>query len=298
MKSVYRISLLGLIACAGVIALGFLWQPVTSNLEVLTNLNPLKTLVSSKTSFAVIGDNEGDNEIYRDLISQIAADSEIKFLINLGDATATGSQAEIDELLKLHQEMNLQIPVYFVPGNHDIKADPARGIWVKNFGQKWQSLDIENLHLVLLDNADRKVGFPEEELAWLENDLVNLQKRAAVDQLTVIAYHRPFNYPLAEIVGDDETMASRKSNEKFIEILRKYPPDQIFTGHIHSSADYLMPLQKNAEGQTLKSVPVMVSGGGGQPPQSALGGIFKAKYHFVKVEVEKQKIKTRVVPAR
>ena len=297
MKSVYRISLLALIIGLGLVLLFNLWRPVALNFGQLSNL-ALPKSSAGQFAFAVIGDNEGENPFYADLIRQISQNQDIKFLLHVGDATASGTSEEFQALKKANAELGLKIPVYFVPGNHDLTTDQTGQIWQKEIGPLWQSMDIENTHLVLLDNSNRKIGFEDAELSWLENDLTDYANNKTDNSLLIIAYHRPFNYPLASILGDDETKTSRASNEKFLKILEKFPPDQIFTGHIHSYADYAMPLAKDTEGKTLKSAPVTITGGGGQPPQSALGGLLKPKYHFLKVTVKGKKITTEIVLAK
>ncbi|MFA6588028.1 MAG: metallophosphoesterase [Patescibacteria group bacterium] len=291
MKPVYRISGLVLIVSLAMLMLFNLWKPIKVNFQDLTNFQLLKTK-EKPLAFAVIGDNEGENSIYTGLIGQIAKDPEIKFLLHVGDATENGTQAEFESLKKLHANLGLKIPIYYIPGNHDLAEDQNGGIWTGQVGPRWQAVDIENIHLVLLDNSNRKIGFEETELAWLENDLADYAKNKLKNSVLVLAYHRPFNYPLASILGDDETKTSTASNAKFLAILAKYPPNQIFTGHIHNYFDFTMALAKDSQGKVTKSVPVIVTGGGGQLPQSALGGLFKPKYHALKVLVQGKTIST------
>lgn len=293
MRPVYRILLL-IAALAGVL---LLWSLHTKKpASLVENLFPLRaTNQAPKTTFAVIGDNEGANPVYDDLIQQIATDSNIQFLLHVGDATPTGTKQEFQDLQQLHRRLGLTIPVYIVPGNHDIIADKAATAWKTTIGERWRSVDIGNIHLVLLDNADRKVGFPDEELNWLEKDLANSPIRERADSLTILAYHRPFNYPLASILGDDETRTSRKSNERFAAILARNPVDHIFAGHVHTAIDYTMVLERDTNDRVTKSVPVTVSGGGGQPIQTAFGGLLKEKFHALKVEVLDKNVQTSLI---
>lgn len=289
MRKVYLILTLVLIAGLG--ALGWrAWRSETVN-DIRSIFISNNTNTTGGISFTVIGDNEGENTIYNSLIKKIAEDKSIKFVLHVGDATNQGSTEELTALQTLHQQLGLTVPVYAVPGNHDIKSDQSREIWSTSMGRPWRSVDIDNLHLILLDNADRKVGFTAEELDWLEQDLASV----SVDKTIILAYHRPFNYPLASIVGDDETTTSRKTNERFLNIIKRYPIAHIFTGHIHTSLDYTMALAKDANGNITKSVPVTISGGGGQPPQSGFGGLLPEKFHALKVTIQEQKVKTNFI---
>ena len=292
MRPVYRILLL-IAALAGVFA--FWWSRTDNPIGVADALLPkLAANRQPDTVFAVIGDNEGENPTYNDLVSQIAQDSTIQFVLHVGDATPTGSATELQALKDLHRRLGINIPVYMVPGNHDIKDVNWRTAWGSSEGRPWRSVDIGNLHLVLLDNADRKIGFPDEELLWLENDLQQRDDQRA----TIVAFHRPFNYPLANILGDDETRTSRLSNERFATILAQHPVDQIFTGHVHTAIDYTMALERDANDRISKSVPVTISGGGGQPIQTAFGGLLKEKFHALKVEVVEKNINTTFILPR
>jgi len=292
MRPVYRILLLTVAATGALL----LWTTRVGDSSLVGNFlqtNGAKKNAATVT-FAVVGDNEGSNPVYDDLIRQIAADQSIQFVLHVGDATSTGSARELQELKDLHVRLGLKVPVYIVPGNHDIIADEAATAWKNSEGERWRSVDIGNLHLVLLDNAARKVGFPKEELDWLEQDLQGRPEGAT----TILAYHRPFAYPLANILGDDETSASRKTNERFLAILTAQPVDYIFTGHIHTAIEYVMVLERDVHDRVVQSVPVTVSGGGGQPIQSAFGGLLKEKFHALKVRVEGKDIQTHFILPR
>lgn len=292
MRAVYRIFLL-IAALTGVFVLW--WSRTEHRVGVVDVLFPNGDASRQPgVVFAVIGDNEGENPAYNDLITQIADDPSIQFVLHVGDATPTGSEAELQALKELHRRLGLSIPVYMVPGNHDIKDANWQAAWEKSEGKPWRSIDIGALHLVLLENANRKIGFPSTELDWLENDLRN----RLAGQITVVAYHRPFNYPLANILGDDETRASRISNERFVNILAQYPVDYIFNGHVHTAIDYTMALERDANDRITKSVPVTVSGGGGQPIQTAFGGLLKEKFHALRVEVAGKNISTTFILQR
>lgn len=293
MRPVYRILLL-IAACAGALALW--WSRGTSAPKLVESLLPnFSTAQPPAIHFAVIGDNEGENPAYNALVQRIVADSAIQFVLHVGDATPTGSAEEFRALQALHARLGLTVPVYMVPGNHDVIADDSTRAWSTFVGERWRSVDIENLHLVLLDNAERKIGFPEAELDWLAQDLADWQARKPADGMTVLAYHRPFAYPLANLLGDDETRTSRASNERFLKILAQHTVDHIFTGHIHTALDYPMVISRDANDRVAKSVPVTVSGGGGQPIQTAFGGLLKEKFHALKVSTQAGELTTTVL---
>jgi len=233
---------------------------------------------TNTTTFAVIGDNEGINSEYTRLFGQIAKDPDVAFVLHVGDLVANGGKAEIDELVTFQQTFNLRVPFYAIPGNHDTYDDPDQTAFMEAFGTIPRSIDFKQIHLVLLDNAERKVGFSDTELDWLEKDL-----QSANGKKIILAYHRPFNYPLAATLGDDETKTSRASNEIFQTIISKYDITAIFNGHIHTYLEFPFIIHDNTN--TNHSIPDYISGGGGQPPQDIFASIFSADYHWLKVTV-------------
>ena len=300
MRKVYLIVALALIG--GLTGLVLWYRHIGAPNQFISDLIPGTTTLQPSVTFAVVGDNEGDNPHYRNLIQQIVADEDIQFLLHVGDATNLGGSAQLQALQDLHAELDLAIPIYAIPGNHDIKNDVDRSAFQSTFGKLPRSVDIQNVHLVLLDNADRKVGFTAADLDWLERDLSNQQTRQPADSLarkpanpiTILAYHRPFAYPLADFFGDDETPASRKTNERFLSILAQHPVQHIFTGHIHTAFDYTMVTQTDKTNRATKTVPVTISGGGGQPIQSAFGGLVQENFHWLKVTVQGTDVHTEL----
>lgn len=296
MRKVYLIIALAFIG--GLAGLVLWYKHVGAPNHFIAELIPGAKVQQSAVSFAVIGDNEGINPVYEDLIKQIAADKDVRFVLHLGDTLKKGAAAEWQDLQSAHTRWGLQMPFYIVPGNHDVTDDPERIAFSTANVAAWRSLDINNVHLVLLDNAERKVGFPASELAWLENDLADLQTHRLPNQITILAYHRPFAYPLASLLGDDETKTSRASNEKFLAILAKYPVDHIFAGHVHTAIEYTMVVAHDSTNSAKKTVPVTVSGGGGGELQSAFGGLISQNFHWLKVMVSGTEITSEIKQAR
>ncbi len=222
---------------------------------------------SSAVTFAVVGDNHGDNPIYHHILSALQS-QHLAFMLNLADASNFGTREEFEAVNQAEQE--LPFPVYHTVGNHDIKADDTRQLFTSVFKQPaWQSVDYGPLHLVILDNADRQVGFPSASLTWLEGDLADHQH-----QTIIVAYHRPFDLPLSALLGDDETTASRKSNDRLRTLLERYHVRYILTAHLHTYLAY-----------SVGDIPAVVSGGGGGQAQDILGGPSHNFFHYLIVTV-------------
>lgn len=267
-------GILGLVVLSAVgISLWILRQPLHETYQAIANQ---ATSSGPKVRFAVVGDNHGDNPIYRQILTELK-DEPIDFVVNLADTSENGTRTEFEGVKVL--ESQLSIPVYHTVGNHDIKTDPTRALDTEIFGvAPWYSFTKGSVHFVILDNADRKVGFPAASLDWLATDLA-----AHESETILIAYHRPFDLPLGQVVGDDETSASRATAERFKKIIAAYPVKFIFTAHLHTYIPY-----------TVNDIPAVVSGGGGDPAQTVLGGPANNLFHYLLVTVQNGRVAVEV----
>lgn len=267
------IGLLIVVAASG-ISLWILRQPLQATYSAIRAES--SSSGASAIRFAVVGDNHGDNPIYRQILRELK-DQPLEFLLNIADTSEYGTREEFATVKGL--ESDLPFPVYHTVGNHDIKTDDARTLFAQAFGHSGNmSYDHGNLHVVILDNADRKVGFTSDGLAWLRNDLARHR-----DDTIIIAYHRPFDLPLGQVVGDDETAASRATIREFKNIIVGYPVKYIFTSHLHTYLPYVV-----------QDIPAIVSGGGGDPAQTVLGGPSANLFHYLLVTVRDGKVETEV----
>lgn len=272
-RTFFGILVAGLAVAAAGVSLWILRQPLR---ETYVALRGDQTVEGSAIRFAVVGDNHGDNPVYRQILQDVRA-QRLDFLLNLADATEYGLTDEFTTVKAL--ESPLSFPVYHTVGNHDIKTDASRGLFRDAFGHSgWIAYDHDSLHLIILDNADRKVGFPAESLRWLADDLA-----ANRDKTIIIAYHRPFDLPLGQVIGDDETAASRATNSEFKKIIAGYPVKYIFTSHLHTYLPY-----------TVDDIPAIVSGGGGDPAQTVLGGPSANLFHYLLVTVQGDDVSIQV----
>jgi 3',5'-cyclic AMP phosphodiesterase CpdA len=230
--------------------------------------------------FAVVGDNHGDNPVYREIIDRIK-DEHYAFLLNVADTSEFGKPEEFRALKDL--EATLPFPVYHTVGNHDIKTDPTRESFQAAFGHGPNtSITKGDVHVLILDNADRKVGFSRETLDWLAQELAK-----DPNGTFMVAYHRPFGLPLASVAGDDETGTSRRSNDALLKLLQLHQVIQIFTAHLHTYIPY-----------AVAGMPAVVTGGGGDPAQAVLGGPTNNLFHYLEVEVKNNKANITVHPVQ
>jgi 3',5'-cyclic AMP phosphodiesterase CpdA len=150
----------------------------------------------------------------------------------------------------------LQIPVYFVPGNHDVYNPPMGGIeapwWARLevdsalearyrswFGPSWHASSYRGVHLVGFDSLIVNSGLPEEaqQWAWLEETLKELAGRR--EQLVLFTH-----LPLFVRQPDEELDAADFANrylviappgrDRLLDLIRQHRVAAVLSGHIHA----------------------------------------------------------------
>lgn len=260
LKSIFLKISLVLLLLAAVLSAGFLFWYYQA--QTKANQAGLK--------IAVIGDHEGINPTFETILTELESE-DIDLLVDVADITNTGERAEMESVVtRLSQE---PYRVEVVVGNNDL--GPGNNPDDTNFKDlvrdpTYTSFDLEQVHIVLLDNANRRVGFSDEELIWLEADLTG-----NTQPVVLLFMHRPIDVPFEQIVGTDETKRSRASNEKFIELIQQFEVDHIFTGHLETYLEY-----------SLDGIPLTISGGAhNRPDQTGFGVSLPSSPHYLLVSV-------------
>lgn len=167
------------------------------------------------------------------------------------DACETSKQKAVD-LFRLYQETlkRIEVPVYSVPGNHDVMGlstksgmsptDPSYGkrYFEEKIGKRYSSFDHKGWHFVLLDSIgitpDR--GFigliDDEQMEWLKGDLAKTGSTKPIVMMT----HIPVVSAVLQIVPDPwktrETYLVTNS-QAFLELIAPYNVKAVLQGHTH-----------------------------------------------------------------
>lgn len=220
---------------------------------------------SSPLRFAVIGDRTGGAQpgIYEQVVAEIEQEKP-EFVIAVGDQI----EGYTEDTVKLNAQWQeykaivsgLSMPLYLIPGNHDIATSGHLQPYVANAGQPYYSFDREGMHFVVLDasrweSSDR---LPSEQLDWLAADLV----KEADAKYTFVFYHRPY--------WDGTTNAGKP--DTLHKLFVRHGVDAVFAGHYHrySSGEY----------DGIKYTVVGSSGGGAEPGPTGI------LYHHLFVEAD------------
>jgi plastocyanin len=152
------------------------------------------------------------------------------FVLHTGDLTHLSKPAEFDTLQQIMTELSL--PVFYVPGEHDVLEDDGKG-YLARFGGKtqgagWHSFDQGGVHFVGLVNVvNLKAGglgtLGSEQLEWLERDVKRLSSSTPI----VVFAHIPLwsVYPEWGWGTDDSARA--------LSYLKRFGSVSVLNGHIH-----------------------------------------------------------------
>jgi 3',5'-cyclic AMP phosphodiesterase CpdA len=218
--------------------------------------------------FAVIGDRTGGHEpgIYGQIVKEIQR-MKPDFVLSVGDMIEgyTDDTVEIKrqwaEYLELIKPFSM--PLYLIPGNHDIWNSTSLKLYKRYIGDPYYSFDIGKSHFVMIDNSlyytdSTFVQEQKEQIEWLINDL-DENKDA---EYTFVVCHIPY-WIETRAVGRHDTLHT---------IFSHYGVDAVFTGHYHS---YFSGMYDNVMYTGVGS-----SGGACSPGPTGL------TYHFIWVTLD------------
>lgn len=228
-------------------------------------------------SFAVMGDSHTvgiDNGILAQAVASAVADG-AGFIIHTGDVTNIGAAEEFARYRALMDSAG--VPVYSIPGNHDIVTAGDSSLFASTVGNPWGSFDHDGDHFVLVDYSDETYGIGLEQQQWLAADLA---ANAAAPRLFIFS-HIPLLDPQTipgEYLGEEANLAAAR----LLELTRRQENVAgYFSGHVHGLVRF-----------SIDGVDAWISGGAGaEPYPSPLIGY----YHYLLVRVEADGVEVEVV---
>ena len=224
--------------------------------------------------FAVVGDTQGTtlaepvSPVFDKIIEKV---NELKpdFLVHLGDKVSGSADPEIlrKQFLTYRQKVAvLTLPLYEVPGNHDLPTEDCYPVYRKVVSpRRYYSFDHKENHFVVLSSEEKigiRGGLGEEQLNWLEKDL-----KEHVGQPVFVFIHRPLYRGVIHPYALTDA-------EKLARVLKRHKIKYLFAGHEHRFGI-------SHQGGMVE----YISGGGGAPLlnfSEESGGF----YHFLLVKIE------------
>jgi predicted phosphodiesterase len=177
--------------------------------------------------FVVVSDRTGGHRaaVFSRAVEQINL-LQPEFVISVGDLIEgyTKDPARLANEWKEFQGYvcKLQMPFFYVPGNHDISNDFQDQQWKERFGRRWYHFVYRDVLFLMLHSDDppgKEGAVGEQQLAWVRK---TLDENRSV-RWTIVALHRPLWASTAVDKNGwlevEKALAGRKAT--------------VFAGHVH-----------------------------------------------------------------
>lgn len=222
---------------------GFVWAFAGGAPSVFAiddpNLGKVMAAASVTFSFAQLSDShigfnkEANPEPAKTLQIAIERLNALKpaFVLHTGDITHLSKPEQFDAAADLLSGLNM--PVHYVPGEHDILDEEGGKLYLQRYGKGtqgngWYSFDDHGVHFIALVNvfnfeAGKETKLGLEQLKWLKNDLRGIGNSMPVVVFTHIPLwpvYPPWGWGTADAA---EAMA----------LLKRFDSVTVLNGHIH-----------------------------------------------------------------
>jgi serine/threonine-protein phosphatase CPPED1 len=186
---------------------------------------------SGEFQFAVVSDRTGGHreKIFSKAVEQLNL-LQPEFVLSVGDLIE-GYSKDKEKIAREWKEFQgftskLQMPFFYVPGNHDITNDSQLQYWQEKFGRSYYHFVYKDVLFLMLNSEDPpgKSGMSEAQVKYVKETL------AANDKVrwTIVSFHKPVWLGNIETNGWGEI-------EKTLNC-RNYT---VFIGHVHKYVKYV-----------------------------------------------------------
>lgn len=168
-------------------------------------------------------------------INQICPD----FVVVNGDMINTSSSAkQLACFWSVMKKVNSDIPVWYVPGNHDIGSgskDAKIESYINEFGYDRFTFTKGQNTFIGINSCiikDERAELAEEQLRWLKRALRESMKK---QHKTYIICHHPF---FIKSYGEKVTYSnqSQEIRDQYWSIFKEFGVTAVFAGHVHNDA--------------------------------------------------------------
>jgi len=190
------------------------------------------------------------------------------FVVVTGDlVNQAGNAAEIAEYRRIAARLDPAIPLYCLPGNHDVGNEPTAAslaAYRGRFGPDYYTFRSGGITGFVLDSnlekgADAVPGEAAKMEAWLENELAKAQREGT--RQPIVFQHIPFFLETPD-EPDQYFNIPRETRLRYLRLLHRYGVKYVFAGHYH----------RNAEGRD-GDLDMVTTGPVGMPLEGAKSGI-------------------------
>ena len=174
--------------------------------------------------FLVLGDIQCGHSNLSRHIFQVTRGN-YSFAIQTGDLMIHADEGHYALTLHELQKSNLNVPLFVVPGNHDVNGSNP-GLFDKYFTLRKFYFFWSGCLFVILDTSSSPPY--SEQFRWLEKVLEENQTKAS---RTFIFMHRGPEGPVG--CGEKRQRSIQKDFAPFLHVLKRFHIDYVFSGHVH-----------------------------------------------------------------
>lgn len=228
-------------------------------------------------TLAFLGDNK-NSPIFNTLVEKLNHDKKLDFAVIGGDLVLYPTRETYASFLT--QLNTIQIPTLVLPGNHDVAFDDI-DFYYKIFGRFYYAFEVGDAKFILLDDSN-ETGLGDQQTAWLEKQL----KDGLNDKYRFVFMHVPLWDPRdnnSTGVRYAHSLRNADTARQLEDLFVKYKVSVLFCSHIHAFYE-----------TTQRGLKTIISGGAGA---ELVGSDPKHTfYHYVRVTVAAQGVRTEVIP--
>jgi len=161
------------------------------------------------------------------------------FVVVLGDlVNKAGDPDQIREFRRITAKVDASIPIYLVPGNHDIGNEPTPetlAAYRKNMGRDYYSFRPGQIYGIVLNSPlifapTKAMRDYQEQEAWLRKELGTARESGA--KHIILFQHHPLFKKSAREPNDYENIPLER-RLPLLDLLNQYEVRNVFTGHTH-----------------------------------------------------------------
>jgi len=190
--------------------------------------------------FGMIEGNKGFSEETKLMEKAVDAINRLnpQFVVVTGDLVHDGKdRKQIEEFKRIINLINKRVPVYLLPGNHDIgqeATDDAIHNYMEDYGYDCFSFQVNNSCFIGINTQiiwAKRTEKEQSQLIWMEKIFENSQKC----NHRIVFGHHPFfvNSPDEPDKYQNIPMERRSI---YLDLFRKYNVGNMYVGHLHHNA--------------------------------------------------------------
>lgn len=160
------------------------------------------------------------------------------FVVITGDFVHnSNSDLQISEFKRITSKINHRIPVYYVPGNHDIGQTPdgqSLRKYKKNYGSDRFSFNHKGSKFIGFNTGfikAKQIKPEQKQFKWLNK---KLQKQGKVEHSILFCHYPFFNKSVDE--PEAYSNIGPEYREKYLTLFEANGVDAVFSGHYHNNA--------------------------------------------------------------